>query len=115
VIESNVATWKFDEKGDHDRFTNVFVKILTIIAEELNLKDLGGLDILIYTGYVEDEFMGWKENLFSAFYTAVSSVLTKCKEIEEKQIVNIINKLLTIDNELSIKPQLLNYKVGHFS
>jgi hypothetical protein len=24
------------------------------------VKDLGGLDILIYTGYMEDEFMGWK-------------------------------------------------------
>jgi hypothetical protein len=31
-----------------------------VVAEELNVKDLGGLDILIYTGYMEDEFMGWK-------------------------------------------------------
>ena len=37
-----------------------FIKILSIIAEELSLKDLGGIDLLIYTGVIEDEFIGWK-------------------------------------------------------
>lgn len=97
VIDSNSLSWKFDEKEDQDRFTNIFTKILTIVAEELNLKDLGGLDILIYTGFVEEEFMGWKESLFTAFYTAITTVLAKGKPIEEKQINNVINKLATID------------------
>lgn len=87
---------------------------MTIAAEELNCKDFGGLDILIYTGFVEDEFMGWKENLFATFYSALVMVLSK-KEVESKSIANVINKLLTIDNELSVKPQLANYRVGYFT
>lgn len=84
------------------------------MAEELNCKDFGGLDILIYTGFVEDEFMGWKENLFATFYSALVMVLSK-KEVDSKNIANVINKLLTIDNELSLKPQMTNYRVGYFT
>lgn len=115
VIESSVASWKFDEKEGQDRFTNVFTKILTIIADELNVKDLGGLDILIYTGYIEDEFMGWKESLFAAFYVAITTVLTKGKVVEERSIFKAIDALITIDIELKSKHQLTNYHPGHFA
>jgi galactokinase len=51
IIESKASSWKFDEKDEQDRFTNIYTKILTIVSDELNLKDLGGLDILVYCSY----------------------------------------------------------------
>lgn len=60
---------------------NAFTQILGLVAEELSLKDLGGVDLLIYTGVIEDEFIGWKQALYGCFYTALMTVITQNKPI----------------------------------
>jgi hypothetical protein len=47
---------------------------------------------------MEDEFMGWKESLFAAFYTAITTILTKGKIVEQKNIEKALDSLVTIDN-----------------
>ena len=86
-----------------------------IIADELSLKDLGGMDLLIYTGVIEDEFVGWKEALYSCFYTAVTTVITKNKPLEGNKISSLLKQLSILDEEIVDQPQLLNYKHGHFT
>lgn len=56
--------------------------------------------------------MGWKESLFSAFYSAVIAAINSAKQITEKQISKIIKQSLIIDSDLMYKPQLTNYKYG---
>ena len=74
-----------------------FTKILGTVADELSLKDLGGLDLLIYTGVIEDQFIGWKEALYSCFYAAVVAAITKNKPIDNKKIHLLLKDLSKID------------------
>jgi hypothetical protein len=41
--------------------------------------------------------MSWKQNLFSAFYVAVTNTLNKGKSVEVKQIYNTLKELKHID------------------
>jgi hypothetical protein len=115
VLTSRVGEWKYDEQDGGDRFIHSFTKILAVVGEELALKDLGGLDVLIYTGVIEDQFIGWKESLFACFYAAVLAVITKNKPIEVARISHLIKQLALLDEEIVDRPQLLNYKHGHFT
>ena len=40
------------------------------------MDDLGGIDVLIYTGVIEDEFVSWREALYSAFYCGIFAAVT---------------------------------------
>jgi hypothetical protein len=35
-------------------FGNVLVKLLTLVGEEAGVKDLGGLDLMLYSSFVEE-------------------------------------------------------------
>lgn len=59
--------------------------------------------------------MSWKQNLFSAFYVAVTNTLNKGKSLEVKQIYNTLKDLKNIDQEIVVNEQITNYKVGVFS
>ena len=59
--------------------------------------------------------MSWKQNLFTAFYVAVTNTLNKGKSIEVKQIYNTLKELKHIDQEIVVNEQITNYKVGVFS
>lgn len=98
VFESCLSKWHFEEKeGENGQFFNVFMKLMMQVAEEASLTDLGGLDLLIYSSFVEEEFMGWREALYSTFYSAVSTAITHAKIIEEKQIVRALQQAAAID------------------
>lgn len=76
VLESSKMNWKFEQKEESDKFLYQYMKILSLIADELKMDDLGGIDILIYTGTIEDEFVSWREALYTAFYCAVYAAVT---------------------------------------
>jgi hypothetical protein len=59
--------------------------------------------------------MGWRESLFAAFYVAITTVLTKGKMVEERNIFKAIDSLTTIDIEIKRKHQLTNYQTSHFA
>jgi hypothetical protein len=73
------------------------MKICGIVSDELNINDLGGIDLMIYTGLVEDEFVGWKESLYAAFYSAIVAVITKNKPIDDKAINSLLKVVGTMD------------------
>ena len=79
------------------------------------MKDLGGLDIMIYTGFIEDEFMGWKEALYAAFYCAVSAALAHKAPATLQQLEMALKQVALIDQEISPRPQLTSSKYGHFT
>ena len=115
VLSSKVGEWKFDEKDISEKFLNGFIKILGVVAEELSLKDFGGIDVLIYTGVIEDEFMGWMEAVYSCFYVAIMAIMTNNKPIESTKLSTLLKQLSVISENLVDQPQLLNYKHGHFT
>ena len=57
------------------------------------MKDLGGLDLLIYSGVIEDEFIGWKEAVYACFYTAVSVAITKNQSVENSRVATMLKKM----------------------
>lgn len=59
--------------------------------------------------------MSWKQNLFSAFYVAVTNTLNKGKSLEVKQIYNTLKDLKNIDQEIVVNEQITNYKIGVLS
>ena len=67
-----------------------------MVAEELSLKEFGGIDILIYTGVIEDEFIGWTETVYSCFYAAIMAVMTNNKPIESTKLSTLIKQLSVI-------------------
>jgi hypothetical protein len=116
VFESCLAKWQFEHKeGESGHFFNVFMKLMMLVAEEASLTDLGGLDLLIYSSFVEEEFMGWREALFSAFYSAVFTTVTNGKSIDEKQIVRALQQAAVIDPETGPRPQLMHSTFAAFT
>lgn len=96
ILSSKVNEWKYDEKEGNMKFIHSFIKILTIVAEQHEVKDLKGIDLLIYTGQVEDQFVGWKEALYACFYTAVKAIITKNQPIPQKKINQMLKQLSKI-------------------
>lgn len=39
-------------KEENDKFLYVFIRICVLVADELGLDDIGGIDLMIYTGSV---------------------------------------------------------------
>ena len=54
MLSSKAEDWKYDENEGSEKFIHGFIKILGIVAEEQGLKDMQGIDLLIYTGVIED-------------------------------------------------------------
>ena len=76
MLSSQSKDWKFDHsKETEDKFMHGFIRILGTVADELERKDLGGMDVLLYSGVIEDRFIGWKEAVYACFYTAVTTLL----------------------------------------
>lgn len=115
ALSSKIVDWKFEEKEGEEKFMHGFIRILAVVAEELSLTDLGGIDLLIYSGAVEDQFIGWKEQIYACFYTAVTVVLTKNKPIETKQVSSILKKIAVSEEEMFEQHQMLHYKPGCLS
>jgi len=62
--------------------------------------------------------MGWKELLFSCFYTAVVTVISPekhSKGVTDKLICKLIKDIRVIDSEVTYNPQITNYKYNHFT
>lgn len=76
-----MGDWKFEEKEGEEKFMHGFIKILGMVGAELALDDLGGIDLLIYSGVIEDEFIAWKEAVYACFYAAITTVMTKNKPL----------------------------------
>ena len=70
---------------------------------------------MIYSGVIEDEFLGWREALYACFYTAIMTSLTKNKPIATAKINDMLKQLKPIDDLVVDQPQMLNNKFGHFS
>lgn len=112
VIGSCRGDWKFEVKEENDKFLYVFIRICALVADECGLEDIGGMDLMIYTGAVEDEFVGWKEGLYASVYAAMLAVITKNKPIESKAIHAVLKAIGAIDQEITVRPQLTSYECG---
>lgn len=63
-----------------------FIKILGMIASELSIEDFGGIDLMIYSGLIEDQFMAWKEAVYACYYTAITTIMNPKRLVESNKV-----------------------------
>lgn len=68
--------------------------------------------MLIYSGVIEDEFIGWKEAIYACFYTAVRVALTKNSPVETKKVSMALRQLSSTEYPLVDQTQMVNYEPG---